>query len=94
MEQTEYERRPRKRKSLRGWLRATTSYAAIILSGAIFARAVMMTIDQIAARNGHPPGGEIFLPIYAAILPALGWYLRGIWDRATARPTNRKENNK
>ena len=77
MEQTEYERRPRKRKSLRGWLRVTANYTITILSGAIFARVIMVAIDLIAARNGSPPGGEITLPIYAALLFASGWYIRG-----------------
>jgi hypothetical protein len=52
---------------------------------------VILTIDLIAARHGGAPGGEITLPIYAALLPALGWYLRGTWDKTTTKLNTRKE---
>jgi len=42
----------------------------------------MMAIDVLAARNGGAPGGELALPFYAAILPAIGWHLRGAWEKA------------
>lgn len=76
------ERRGHNRQTTRSFTRVTARFTAVILAGAIIARLVMMTIDLIAARNG-PPGGEITLPIYAVLLPALGWYLRGTWDKAT-----------
>jgi hypothetical protein len=60
---------------------ATARSSAVILLGAIAARTVMTTIDLVAARSGGTPGGEITLPIYAIILPSLGWYLRGVWHK-------------
>lgn len=81
------ERRGHSRRTLRSTARIT----AVILAGAIIARMVMLTIDLIAARHGGAPGGEITLPIYAALLPALGWYLRGTWDKTTTKLNTRKE---
>lgn len=65
----------------RHFARSATRCAAVLIVGAIAARMVMLTIDIIVGRNGGNPGGEVFLPIYAIMLPALGWYLRGVWYR-------------
>lgn len=95
--QNAQERSPQKRKRrTRRRVSATIECATVILGGAIVARLVMMTIDLIAARNGYAPGGEIFLPVYAVLLPTIGWRLRGAWDRTkptqkTATPKIRKE---
>lgn len=93
MQSTVQERTARKRRRTRSRIAAITECAALILGGAIAARLVLMTIDLIAARHGSPPGGEIFLPVYAVLLPAIGWKVRGAWDRATraTEPKNRKE---
>jgi len=79
---SKYTKRRKRREQLLPQLRATANYSTIILVGAITARLVMMTIDSIVARNGEPPGGELALLFYAALLPICGWLLRGAWDRA------------
>jgi len=82
MRNARQEQQGRRRTSKRAWVRATARCTSVILGAAITARLVMMAIDVLAARNGGAPGGELALPFYAAILPAIGWHLRGAWEKA------------
>jgi hypothetical protein len=92
MTNVQREQRGRRRTPLPSWARATARCPAVILGAAIAARLVILTIDVIAARNGGAPGGELTLPFYAAILPAIGWYLRGAWNSTqTTQKTNRRK---
>jgi len=84
-------RRNRRRQILKAAktnLKPALHYFLLAFAGISAARLFTVMLDTMAARTGNP-GGEIFIPLFAFALPAIGWWLRGEWDKPDKGGENR-----